>query len=236
MLVEQAKAVQRQIQKLEKVRENEKRRDEFAQRESMLADLVEDLEPLAKKMKVLSANGIKVDYDGTALQQLVQKVDQVREQFDEDAQWIIQRENDLSDLKRWMLNHQNKIRRKIQSAWMTHYQQRVPELSHDLLDVMGRIEGFQEPVQTIRQCNRRLEKFKDKAPATQERYDAFTTSVEKRTSTWNRLGSEDLSEDVVNFLRDAGKKGARVHQFTETVREWLDENDLLGRIRIQLQS
>lgn len=235
MLVKQAEAVEQQIQDLKEARDNEKRRDEFAQREAMLAELAKDLKPLARKMTVLASNDVKVAYDGSLLQTAIDEVVHVRERFKDEAQWIIRSTNDLSDLKGWIAKHRKKIRRKIQSAWMDHYQQRVPDLSQDLLEVMGQIEGFQKPVQTIRRCNASLISFKEEAPTTQDQYDTFKTLVEKRTSTWDEIGSEDLSEDVVSFLREAGKEGARADQFTASVRDWLDENDLLSRVRIQLK-
>lgn len=234
MLIEQAKQVQRDTQALSKAYENQKKREQFHSRHNDLSGLAEDIMPLAHTMEVITSHGVSIEYDGENLNAVISEVRDIREKFDKEPHWIIRDENDLSDLKRWVRKHRKKIERKVQSAWSEYYREKVPELNSSLLDALGDFEDFSEEVQTVRQCTQALQRWKDKPPETKEEFDSFETFVERRSSTWQELKSDELSEEILEFLIDAGSDGATPTQYTEEVQSWLAENDLLDRVRIHL--
>jgi len=235
MLVDQAQQVKSAVETLQTVRQNRDQEDRFRRRHEKLHRLVEDVRPLAEKMRVLREEGIDVEYQGKNLDQVLQRIEHIRAEFKENASWIIQPENDLSDLDKWIRErHRGKIQRRIQSAWRDYYQNQVSDLSDDLLRVLKKFDDFREPVQTIQKLSDQLQSWKDDPPQTKDSLENFQKLAEKRQSTWEELRSDEMSEDVLNFLVEAGTEGATIDQLTDEVHTWLERNDLLDHVRIRL--
>lgn len=235
MLVDQAQQVKDDVETLQTARQNRDREDRFRRQHETLHRLVEEVRPLAEKMRVLREEEIDVEYQGKNLDQVLQRIEHIKAEFEEDASWIIQSENDLSDLDTWIRErHRDKIQRRIQSAWRDYYQNQVSDLSDDLLRVLKKFDDFREPVQTIQKLSDQLESWKNEPPQTEDSLEAFQKLAEKRQSTWEELRSDEMSEDVLNFLVEAGTRGATVDQLTDEVHTWLEKNDLLDHVRIRL--
>jgi urease gamma subunit len=234
MLIERARNVKDKVEDLEAARQNRERENRFQNRHEKLRRLVEEVQPLASELRVLREEGIDIDYQGGNLDQIVQRIETIKDEFDSEAAWIIQDENDLSDLDKWIRRHRDKIQRKLQSTWRDYYQAQVPDFSDDLLNVLRRFDDFRGAVQTIRERSRQLQEWKDNPPDTKDSLSTFQELAEERRATWEQLRSDEMSEDVLSFLVDAGTEGATVEQLTDEVRTWLDQNDLLDRVHIRL--
>lgn len=234
MLIQRAKNVKDKVGTLETARQNRERENRFQNRHEKLRRLVEEVQPLASELRVLQEEGIDIDYQGDNLDQIIQRIETIKGEFDSEAAWIIQDENDLSDLDTWIRRHRDKVQRKLQSAWRDYYQDQVPEFSEDLLSVLSRFDDFRGPVETIRECGEQLQNWKENPPDTKESLSNFQELAEERRATWEQLRSDEMSEDVLSFLVDAGTEGATVDQLTDEVRTWLDQNELLSRVRIHL--
>ena len=235
MLVDQAKQVKSDVETLQKARQNRDQKNQFRSQHDKLHGLVEDVRPLAEKMSVLREEGIDVEYQGKNLNQVLERIERVKAEFEDDASWIIQPENDLSDLEKWIRErHRDKIQRRIQSAWRDYYQDQVSDLSDDLLHVLKKFDDFRESVQTIQKISDQLQGWKGEPPQTKDSLETFQKLAETRQSTWEELRSDEMSEDVLNFLVEAGTEGATVDQLTDEVHTWLERNDLLDHVRIRL--
>jgi len=232
MLTEIAEQVQNDIEALEQARDNQKKRERFQDRRHILRDLAENLEFTARKMATLASHGVPIEYNGANVSDTLSKVREARAKFEEEPQWVI--DADLSELKRRIEEHQRKIDQKVQSAWRTYYEEKFPDFSSKMLDVFEEVLGFAEDVQTIRQCTNALRKWKETPPTTVDEFDTFETLVQKRDETWQHLDSDDVPEDVLEFLVSAGSEGATPEQYTEAVRTWLDDNDLHDRVRLHI--
>ena len=233
MLAEKARQVQTDIETLKQARHNQKKRNRFQDRREMLRERAESLSSTVQTMTTLASHGVPIDYEGSNVEETVAKVKEAREKFEEEPQWII--DADLSDLKRRIRGHETKIDRKVQSAWRLYYEEKVPDLSSDVLGVFEQFDDFSEDVNTIRQCTAALRKWKETPPATDDEFDAFETLVEQRDDTWQHLRSDDLPEEVLDFLVSAGSGGATPEQYTEAVRTWLDDHDLHDRVRLHIR-
>ena len=234
VLTEKAERVQNDIKALKRAKENQRKRQRFQDRREILRDLAEELASCACTMRTLVSRGVPVQYDGTHVEETLTMVKEVRTQFDEEPQWIIR--NDLSELKRRIQGHRRKIDQRVQSAWRTYYEEKVPRLSRDALDVFGRFDDFAEDVQAIRRCTKVLQEWKETPPATSNEFDTFETLVEKRDETWRHLRSDEVPEEVLEFLVSAGSEGATPEQYTEAVRTWLDDNDLHDHVRLHINA
>jgi acyl transferase domain-containing protein len=234
MLTEKAEQVRQDIETLKQARDNQKKRERFQDRREMLRERTASLASTVKTMTTLASHGVPIGYDGANVEETVSKVKEARTRFEEEPQWII--DADLSELKRRIQAHRRKIDKKVQSAWRTYYEEKVPDLSSDVLDVFERFADFAEDVNTIRRCSTALQKWKDTPPASDDEFDAFERLVEKRDETWRHLRSDDLPEEVLEFLVSAGSEGATAAQYTEAVRSWLDNNDLHDRVRLYIRN
>ena len=237
MLTDKADQVQQDIEALKQARSNQKERELFQDRRDILRDLADDLSATAQKLKTLVTHGVSVGYDGANVEEALAKVRKVRSRFDENPEWIIENRNDLSDLKRRIRSHSRKIEKDVQSAWRTYFEEKVPDLSADVLDVFERFDDFADDVQTIRRCTRALQKWEETPPVTGDEFDTFETLVEKRKEIWQQLRSDDVPEEVIDFLVSAaGSDGATPKQYTDAVRTWLDDNDLHDRVRLHISN
>jgi hypothetical protein len=234
MLTDQAKQVQEDVEALKTARRNRKQEDRFRSRREKLRGLVQDVLPPVRTLRVLHENGINVEYEDENLDQTTQRIETIRRKFQEEPSWIIRSENDLSDLDKWIRRHRDKIQRRVQSAWRDYYQDQVPDLSEDLLRVLEQFDDFRQAVKTIRERGGQLKNWKEDPPQTDDALSAFQKMAQQRRATWEQLRSDEMSEDVLDFLVDAGTKGASVDQLTDEVRTWLEKNGLLDRVQITL--
>ena len=234
MLTEKAERVQNDIEALKRAKENQRKRQRFQDRREILRDLAEEITSCARTMRILVSRGVPVPYGGAHVEETLTMVKEARTQFEEEPQWIIR--NDLSELKRRIQGHRRKIDKKVQSEWRTYYEEKVPDLSSDVLDVFEQFDDFAEDVHTIRRCTTALQEWAETPPATGDEFDTFETRVEKRDETWQHLRSDDLPEEVLEFLVSAGSEGATPEQYTEAVRTWLDDNDLHDHVRLHISA
>jgi hypothetical protein len=126
--------------------------------------------------------------------------------------------------------------RMISASWKSYVRKRAEFGSSDILDALAAIPQFRPSVNRIRQCRAAVEALGETVPddpkAIVSRLDALVAEHEK---SWSELSAKDIPAGVVKFIRDAANDGASLASYSDEVRQWLYEQNLVASFRIRLK-
>lgn len=126
--------------------------------------------------------------------------------------------------------------RMISASWKSYVRKRAEFGSSDILDALAAIPQFRPSVNRIRQCRAAVEALGERVPddpmATVSRLDALVAEHER---SWSELTAKDIPASVVKFIRDAANDGATLTSYSDEVKRWLDERNLIASFRIRLK-
>jgi len=232
MLTDTAEALQNKVETLRKKRQRAQRRREYEASRGTLKDTRESLQELVERHVLFAYNGIPCKHNDADISKTRDKLQAVRNHFKDSPEWII--EEDLrTGFLEWIDEHEEDLRRSLAEAWGEYYQEKVTNISQDLLDALDKIGRFENSVDEIRSLKSSLEEWRRSAPSTQPDLDAFEEKAEELETTWEEI-SRDLSGDIKVFLRATVSGGAPLELVTDNVREWLKKHDLHGQATVHL--
>jgi uncharacterized protein Yka (UPF0111/DUF47 family) len=233
MLTDAVNELQQDIERLQDQNEQAGRRREFEQIREALKDTRENLQDLVQRRVLFARNGIPCEYDGSKLTKTLAQLETVRDRFENDPQWIID-ESLRQSLLDWIDRHEKPLRKAINEAWDDYYRTSVSNISENLLDALEGVSGFDEAVDRIRTLMSEIESWHRNPPTTQSELDEFEEKTQELESTWEEIQSDELSEDVKQFLQETVSGGAPLHLVTDSVRGWLKEHDLYDGATVHL--
>lgn len=121
----------------------------------------------------------------------------------------------------------------VTSAWEKHVDKSTPNVNEDMLSVLIKVKGFADSVSTVRKRFTEYRVHRTRTPTCADDICSFDRALEELRKALGSLGSDDLPEEVVNFMRRAGLQGVPLDELSEEIRSWLFEHELLGRFVIK---
>lgn len=192
---------------------------------------VERLAPLMRAMRLLRERGIGgagVDEQAAAL---LQQVALLREGYESDRASILG-PNRLASV-RGVHTLANALQARLLGEWQQYAGALVPSVNDEVLNVLSRILALKADVDAVwaglRDLNDRLLRL----PADAEDVDAFEARALDLRRKWDAFDTAHLSPEILQFLKDAGGAGAALDAFTDTVRDWLRDNNLASAFRVR---
>lgn len=123
----------------------------------------------------------------------------------------------------------------LQNSWQTWVDEQVPQISADLLQVLGAVPALSSAVSVVRSAQSELRLMAARLPSDVEDVVAAKSKAQRAQETWQTIVGGDIPEEVVLFLRAAGQRdGAAFLLFTTVVRDWLTQHSLLASLKIRL--
>lgn len=131
----------------------------------------------------------------------------------------------LEDLRR-------KVDATVTEAWTTRRHAADP-VDAQLLERLAQVPGQAPMIARVRALQEKLRELGTYPPGDTMSLASFDAVAKDLASTWAGLDLGDLPEAVVRFFRQAQSlKGAPESMWTDEVKNWLDEHDMLTSVRV----
>lgn len=127
------------------------------------------------------------------------------------------------------------LKKAVEDAWESVCKDADP-VNKRLLQRLSQVPGQELTVERVRTFQQQLRASCASPPETLDDYTAFRTAADRLVEAWQALDHGDLPDAVVRFFGEAQKpNGASESLWTDEVRDWLHEHDMLGGVRIHFK-
>lgn len=118
-------------------------------------------------------------------------------------------------------------------AWRRHVDATWPRVNQEMMHVLRRVKGFAGSVSTVLDLHGKRERYRATAPNCEEDIRRYRAAVEALQDALRSLGSDDLPDHVVRFMRRAGTGGVPLDELTTETVDWFKAHDLLGQFVVK---
>jgi hypothetical protein len=161
-------------------------------------------------------------------------VRQAAQRFEQDPTSFVHGDH-FSAFRREFLALAESLRRSAANGWKRYADEHAPAARADLFEIFRALPRYADATESIRRRSVQLRLLRDKPLPTAEEFNDFNQLVSQLRQTWEELESDDLPDQVVNFLRAAvaDRSGAPLELMTPTVLEWLRNRGMLTAFRVR---
>ncbi|MGO6790014.1 hypothetical protein ACCS70_03750 [Rhizobium ruizarguesonis] len=126
--------------------------------------------------------------------------------------------------------------RTVAASWKSYVRKRAEFGSSEVLDALFAIPQFRPSVTRIRQSRTAVEALGETTPtdpkSTISQLDAL---IAEQAKAWSDLSANDIPSSVVKFIRESANDGASLESYSEEIRKWLTDRNLIASFRIRLK-
>jgi hypothetical protein len=187
--------------------------------------------PLVRTWRLFRERGIGNAAADAQAAALLLQVAQLRERYESDRASILG-PNRLASL-RSVHTLANALQVRLLGEWQEHARGLVPSVNNEVLNVLSRISALKAGVDAVWVGLRDLDACLQRLPSGAVEVDAFEARAADVRRKWDAFDTAHLLPEVLQFLKDAGGTGAGLDALTDTVRDWLRENNLADAFRIR---
>lgn len=238
MIIERSRKVIELLRYKQQLKENVERSAAFTARVEEISGSIGELSPKVRAVKVLRKRGMSGPDASSHVAPLLQRIDAMREKYDEDPSWIIDSDRFNPNPFRGNLRGlQSALDTHISQSWVRYTAERMPPISDELLNLFGMISDFAPTVQKVRDLLAKIKARRDKKLPDEADFDSFDRLVSDVEEAWAEMRSDKLPQSVMTFLRSsAGRDGAPLEVLTGEVMDWLNERGIAGSFRIRMSA
>jgi len=237
MLLDRVAQIVVSAKRLRLANELAKEAEAFATRANQLEAPINRLIQLRKLVREFSEFGINVVFDVAVAQGVARRAGEILQAFSADPKSLT--EGDESFRQEFIpgvnsVNQQLKV--ALEVGWHQRVDKEFEELPEDILAALETVSAYRHQIQTIRRCDGEAKLLRSVLPGMGEVSDKLILlerAIRTKEMAWNSLKGSQLSDEVVDFLRQAGAQGFPLENLTPTVTQWLSECGLLGCFRIR---
>lgn len=187
----------------------------------------------AETYKARTGRGVE-ELDRLAADRMFLLVRQVTQRFEQDPTSFVH--GDLfAAFRRELLALGESLRRSAASAWKRYADEHAPAAHADLFEIFRALPRYADATELIRRRSAQLRLLRDKPLPTAAEFNDFDQLASQLRQAWEELGSDDLPDEVLEFLRGtvAERGGAPLELATPTVLEWLRNRGMLTAFRVR---
>jgi hypothetical protein len=128
-----------------------------------------------------------------------------------------------------------KLRESLSWAWGDYGDRQAVPVDEAVLSVLVAIPEFRPTIERVRKLSQQVEQRRRRLPRSQQDLDAFREAVDQLRQEWRSLSADSVPPEVLQFLRAAASGGTPIADYTETVRDWLAAQQILGRFHVVIR-
>lgn len=223
-LANRKKILQKQVQQLQG----------FKTRNHELAAAVESVTHPLASLEAFRKKGVSTPSFDNEANALLSKVDEVESNFKKHPEWIL---NSASYKPQQFFTAVDSLSNAISATagllWSEYTRQRIPQTNNELLGLLSKIKDLRKTVDNIRAFSTKLEAMRSRVPINVDDFSAFEGVTESLTNEWDRLGSNEVPEAVLEFMKTSSTTGASLDMHTQEVSRWLEEHHISDSFRIR---
>lgn len=226
-IAKRADALREQAERKGRLQEQQERLTDFQSRERDFRQRAQRLGRLMQTYRLFEKQEVDVEETHGMVGKTLDLLRRVRSRFREDSAYVIDPQGSLRSLWRKIDSHCKGLRLRLKKGWGRYIQEHAPGQDEEVLNVLGRIPDFEKSVRRIRTQASRIEQKKGKLPRTEDDLEAIHDLSQSIEEAWQSIGSSELSEEVLAFLKAAASTaGASLDLLTPEVRDWLEHEGL----------
>lgn len=235
MLIAQLQQMTQLIAELRSREQQADNADAFGTRARQLEEPSAQLEGLASIAQEFQRRGIPLSFNQGQVAALAKQVDVLATAYREDRQSII---DPTGRFTLWnpLKTLPDEVRTTLLQAWSGYITSTLPERHPELLQTLGQLPGFKEPVDRVGQLYREADRMRGQLPRSTDEIERVAAIASELRATWQQLPTENIPAEIQDFLTQAVLGEARYSQLTASVIEWLRTNDLLKHVRISMKA
>lgn len=188
--------------------------------------------PICEAMR---KEGIDVPVNKVKLSALKSKAREFKSKAEEDISSIT---TPNPDIKNNFLEPLKKLPEEIHSSlnesWYKYVKSKTPKIDEGLLNALEKVSGLRSSVQKIRFHWKNLDSFSGSLPQDKTVFSQVENSANELNKLWQEFGL-GVPTTVVQFLRQTSGSGANLNAFTDEVKTWLVDHDLLDDFSITVK-
>lgn len=121
----------------------------------------------------------------------------------------------------------DRLLKDAENQWSEWLEAQMPQIGSALLEILGRISDFKNAIAVVRAKQQQLGTIARTLPANPQDIATARAHAEELTVAWRELNAENLPQEILEFLRDAGThQGASLSKLTPAVRAYLEQHQL----------
>lgn len=234
MIQEKARELVELLDQKVALQTHERSLSDFTQRRNQLHAAVGRLAPLVMALNTFRSKGLAGIDLCARITPLLQILRQAFDDYRANSERILDNkrfnfsrnlEGSLEEMCQHLGNH-------LQQTWTAYTEERIHSIGGGNLDLLRKIPGFQEVVLRIQRSMDEIEELRAGYPVSIEQFEAFDHKIKKIQQETQALGSDQIPDDVAEFLRAAVSDGAPIDTLTEDVADWLRQSQIYTSFRI----
>lgn len=236
MLVARLQEVTQAISELRSLEQQATDAEALSTRARQLEDPSMQLHILAQITQAFQQRGIWPAFNRRQLAAVAKEVEAAAVAYHDAPQRIADANEQRYTLWEPLKTLPGQVKDTLLQAWQDYIATALPEQNPELLQTLGQLPGFKEPVEQIRRLQREVEDMRRRLPQSPDEMDRVTVSAAELRAAWQQLPTGGIPADVHDFLTAAVMGNARLSQLTNSVLEWLRTNNLINDVRISLKA
>lgn len=208
-------------------------------RAKQFLDKATKLNQLSETLGSLRAAGVKVRFSPAKGERLAKMAESIAEQLKKDQDYL---HNPTFDLKYKFLDRLQSIVSDGNSAatraWQTHIGGSAYGTSQETIGILRKIPKLRRAVDKLSEIDTKLKQLANEVPKDPvSAIELHNELIDAWKLEWSRLGADEMSTNVINFIRQAGTfgHGAPLSVLNTEIRAWIENHGLSDSFRIQLK-
>ena len=235
MIVQKSEELVKLIERRREIQENAQKVGGLRTRHGELQDLLKGTKPLVSTYLLFRQNNICKSVDKMFVENVIDQINELSTAFTNDPETLNQARS-LVALKHSVTTIQTALGPNLKFYWQEYVDSQVPETNEDLMGVLGQISTFNATVETVRKLQREIALMRETLPSDQVELNRLATKAKILTGIWQKLGSDEVPQAVLQFLRQAVTRGAPLSMLTTEVSKWLADYKIIDSFIIRLSS
>ncbi|MBW4558089.1 MAG: hypothetical protein KME59_19575 [Trichormus sp. ATA11-4-KO1] len=207
--------------------------DGFTSRQEEITKAVQEIKPLMIAVRAFKQKNI-INFDvNQKLDKLLNFVKIAEDNFRNDPESIIDNNKfNGKTFSRDIVSLKNSLHQSLIQAWKSYLNQYLPSTKKEMLEIFAEVVTLRSTIHKIYTLDKQIQEVE--FPKNSEEFDRIDNLINELRLCVDSLNSDQIPEDVQNFLKTAATQGATIDLLTPEVKEWLIQHRLISSLRIRL--
>ena len=205
--------------------------EKLTTRAAQVKDARNELQSAERAVRLLTTRGVRPATLPRASNALKAKGPVVRQQLRDDWRAFADDRTVPTNFVEPVKVHASKLRDAALAAWQAHVDSGQPAIRAALITALA-AAGFQAQCARLQQLQAEVADLRGSCPSSVADFDRLDELKAAIQRIWGEL--QGVPANVIEFLRKAARREAKVTDLTPGIRTWLDDRAMLDQLRIGL--
>lgn len=205
----------------------------FTSRQAEITKAIQEINPLIIAVRAFKQRGITNFDVNQEVQKLLSSITLAEDNFRNNPEWITDNKNfNGKILIKEIGNLKNRLQQNLTQAWKSYLNQHLPSTNKEMLEIFAGLVTLRPTIERIYTLQRQIQSIE--FPKNSEEFDRIDNLIDELRQSLASLSSDQIPENVQDFLKTAATQGATIDLLTPEVKEWLIQHRLINSLRIRL--